>query len=552
MANQAIALQARAPQGNFLAPAIQQGAQMINIMSQQRAAERQAAIAQQTMEIQREAEKRAAAGETRAVAKAALEREADIYVKYRREAPIVAEGGPAAYASYLQRMSVDNPEGAARLEQAMPVDRFNKDTFTRMIMTADDYAAARYGKAIIKEFVTDEDVPRVMGANISGFPGATYATPVPDISRPLTPAAPKAPAAAAPTAPAAAAPAAPAAGGMFQPISTTGGQPQGADPQAALLASLNEAKQTGQIGADVVEQLRQLGGPQYAPAVDAFLAQNNIKVAPGGMRSAVYRPDGGAPMAQQVNYDPNAFAPLRAKSPMQSPAPGIYSVPTPQIAGAAGAQERGTQGVRVVTEPKIVAGTERVKRLEKLRGDQPLALSDAQSIISDMDDRIAAIDKFLRSPNRRSVIGAVEGRIPRMFQNESRADAQALYDSIVNNQVLNELIKGRQQTETGASPMGIVSDRDLAVAAAATRLTQTGSEEAQEEEMQRLRDILYRTRGLAIKTFNNAYREVAKDAPELRLDVAPIADRYKARPEAPASETRRGSAIDALIKKHGG
>jgi hypothetical protein len=530
MANQAIALQARAPQGNFLAPAIQQGAQMINIMSQQRAAERQAAIAQQTMEIQRAAEARAAAGETRAVAKAALEREADIYVKYRREAPIVAEGGPAAYASYLQRMSVDNPEGAARLAQTMPVDKFDKDTFTRMIMTADDYAAARYGKAITKEFITPEG--DVMGANISGFPGATYATPVPDTSRPVAPAAPKAPAAPTP---------APAAGGMFQPISATGAQPQGPDPQAALLASLNEAKRTGQIGADVVEQLRQLGGPQAAPAVDAFLAQNNIKVAPGGMQSAIYRSEGGAPMAQQVNYDPNAYAPLRAKSPMQSPMPGSAIVPLPRVAGEAGAQERGTQGVRVVTQPKIVAGEERAKRLEKLRGDQPLALSDAKSVISDMDDRIAAIDEFLRSPNRRSIIGAVEGRIPKMLQNERRADAQALYDSIVSNQVLNELIKGRQQTETGASPMGIVSDRDLAIAAAASnRLTQTGSEEAQEKEMQRLRDILYRTRQLAIKTYGDAYREVAKDAPELRLDVAPIADRYKARPEAPASKTPTG------------
>ena len=530
MANQAIALQARAPQGNFLAPAIQQGAQMINIMSQQRAAERQAAIAQQTMEIQRAAEARAAAGETRAVAKAALEREADIYVKYRREAPIVAEGGPAAYASYLQRMSVDNPEGAARLAQTMPVDKFDKDTFTRMIMTADDYAAARYGKAITKEFITPEG--DVMGANISGFPGATYATPVPDTSRPVAPAAPKAPAAPTP---------APAAGGMFQPISATGAQPQGPDPQAALLASLNEAKRTGPIGADVVEQLRQLGGPQAAPAVDAFLAQNNIKVAPGGMQSAIYRSEGGAPMAQQVNYDPNAYAPLRAKSPMQSPMPGSAIVPLPRVAGEAGAQERGTQGVRVVTQPKIVAGEERAKRLEKLRGDQPLALSDAKSVISDMDDRIAAIDEFLRSPNRRSIIGAVEGRIPKMLQNERRADAQALYDSIVSNQVLNELIKGRQQTETGASPMGIVSDRDLAIAAAASnRLTQTGSEEAQEKEMQRLRDILYRTRQLAIKTYGDAYREVAKDAPELRLDVAPIADRYKARPEAPASKTPTG------------
>jgi hypothetical protein len=61
MANQAIALQARAPQGNFLAPAIQQGAQMINIMSQQRAAERQAAAQQQQLDIARTQELRAAA-----------------------------------------------------------------------------------------------------------------------------------------------------------------------------------------------------------------------------------------------------------------------------------------------------------------------------------------------------------------------------------------------------------------------------------------------------------------------------------------------------------
>jgi type II secretory pathway pseudopilin PulG len=66
MANQAIALQARAPQGNFLAPAIQQGAQMINMMSQQRAAERQAAAQQQQMQLQMAQEGRAAAGEARA------------------------------------------------------------------------------------------------------------------------------------------------------------------------------------------------------------------------------------------------------------------------------------------------------------------------------------------------------------------------------------------------------------------------------------------------------------------------------------------------------
>ena len=65
MANQAIALQSRAPQGNFLAPAIQQGAQFINMMSQQRAAERQAAAQQQQLDIARAAESRAVAEEGR-------------------------------------------------------------------------------------------------------------------------------------------------------------------------------------------------------------------------------------------------------------------------------------------------------------------------------------------------------------------------------------------------------------------------------------------------------------------------------------------------------
>jgi hypothetical protein len=73
MANQAIALQARAPQGNFLAPAIQQGAQFINMMSQQRAAERQAAVQQQQMDMQRASAAREAELQPDRVKKAAYE-----------------------------------------------------------------------------------------------------------------------------------------------------------------------------------------------------------------------------------------------------------------------------------------------------------------------------------------------------------------------------------------------------------------------------------------------------------------------------------------------
>ena len=62
MANQAIALQARAPQqGNFLAPAIQQAGQMANRMAQQQALDRQTAAAEQALKVSQAGEARAAA-----------------------------------------------------------------------------------------------------------------------------------------------------------------------------------------------------------------------------------------------------------------------------------------------------------------------------------------------------------------------------------------------------------------------------------------------------------------------------------------------------------
>ena len=60
MANQMIALGVRAPQVNPLGPAIAQNAQMINMMRQQDAAERQAAAAAQQMQIAAAQEERAA------------------------------------------------------------------------------------------------------------------------------------------------------------------------------------------------------------------------------------------------------------------------------------------------------------------------------------------------------------------------------------------------------------------------------------------------------------------------------------------------------------
>jgi hypothetical protein len=245
---------------------------------------------------------------------------------------------------------------------------------------------------------------------------------------------------------------------------------------------------------------------------------------------------GSAPPVQNTMAQTNVMGQQaygRSASPT-SPIPGS-SLVAPQVLGNQKAAETaGSENVKVGTQPRIVAGEERVRRLEKLRGEMPIAQAETQTLVNSLTGRINAIDEYLRSGSRNSIIGTVEGRIPKFFQSETRADAQGLYDYITSNTVLQKLIDDRGQTETGGSPQGVVSDADLKVAAqASTKLTQTGSERKQEIEMQRLRDELYRTRGQAIQKYNNVYREVIKEAPELGLKIRPVAPKYKSAPQTP-------------------
>ena len=73
MANQMIALQVRPPQTPGLGAAISQNAQLMNMMSQQRASQRQAQQAQQAMDIEAAKEARAVRMEAPQFAKAQAE-----------------------------------------------------------------------------------------------------------------------------------------------------------------------------------------------------------------------------------------------------------------------------------------------------------------------------------------------------------------------------------------------------------------------------------------------------------------------------------------------
>jgi hypothetical protein len=120
MANQAIALQARAPQGNFLAPAIQQGAQMINMMRQQQALDRQTAAQEQQLKLQMAQEGRAAAGEARAA-------ELHPFAVSKAQADAMTAEQKAAIGFY--DLTIEGLKRSTSPQQAMAVANYLKEQF---------------------------------------------------------------------------------------------------------------------------------------------------------------------------------------------------------------------------------------------------------------------------------------------------------------------------------------------------------------------------------------------------------------------------------------
>jgi hypothetical protein len=568
---------------------------MMNMTRQQEAAERQAALAQQQMGINLDREEREKQTQTATMRDKdaefqdkELKRLGRVGVAVlRTEDPALRE---AAYQTLLGEVEKADPRLGATMRQVAPT--FNAAVVESAVMEVDKYFNAKYPNATYSNEIADAggfdaqgrpipagtllQVRNSVVPEVAPIPSATAArtsTPVPTAA-PATP--PQMPA---------------GDGGQLDAFQQDhvrrmkeglGMKATGASftpgsmstPTAGQMtpdmvpAIIDSAVKTGVMAQIDLDQMLALAPPQARQGIVDVLRSNNVSLqadAPSLVTSGMNQQQPMAPNPvgrQQSTYAdmrglaPRAsFADLGSAPPVQttraqtnvmgqqaygrsasptSPIPGS-SLVAPQVLGSQKAAETaGSENVKVGTQPRIVAGEERVRRLEKLRGEMPIAQAETQTLVNNLTGRINAIDEYLRSGSRNSIIGAVEGRIPKFFQSETRSDAQGFYDYITSNTVLQKLIDDRGQTETGGSPQGVVSDADLKVAAqASTKLTQTGSERKQEIEMQRLRDELYRTRGQAIQKYNNVYREVIKEAPELGLKIRPVAPKYKSTPQTP-------------------
>lgn len=565
MPNQMIALQARAPQTDILGGAIQRGAAMINQMRQQAAAERQAAQAQQSMDIAKAQEERAA---SEAQVKLALDR-----VKYHRQLS-GAVNSPQTYGLWIEGVRKDSPALATFFETSMPVTAFNPVQFDKMVVDVEQVFNKKYATPVASVGYDKGGAAYNMVAG--GLPGVAGAYQMQEFALDPNAAAGAAPSGATP--PPYQAPSAPAtdeaidaaakaiAGGakitdpairdltpndlkraqdkamkgvLAQPIAFNPAEGMGVADLTVETAPqiIQSAMQNGMIDQKHVEQLRQIVGPENDQALASWMRQNNVRIQPTGeasFRSAVYRP-GGEDMLQEAQYRATGRQ-FVGRDPMQSPSQ------VPATAGAVtGAQTSASENVKTTTQPKIVAGEERARRIEKLRGEQPRAKAEAEATIRGFDDQINAIDEFLRHPYRGTVIGSIEGRIPEKLMDQDRSDVIAKWNRIVNSKVIQEIIDDRKKIETGASPLGNMSNSDLGIYQKATsNLTRTGNQRTQEVELIKARNKLVEGRNRAAQLYNDTFKEIAPERPELSLRVPSIETQYRAKPP---QRTKSGATV---------
>lgn len=565
MANQMIALGAKAPQSDPMGTMIARNTQLINTLAQQKAAERQAAVAQQQMDIARAQEGRAVAKEKREASAAEIElagKKIDHYTKLAGQTM-----NPQGYALLLNQLDKDAPDIAAAFRTNLPPEKFDRNVLLQMVGSIGDNFKATYGP-LETEVVQAED-GTFMVARTGGFgepgvfemeqftlkpKGATSAptsTPAPAGGlRPTrgvntTPDDLRAQMGITPERLEAAARAAARGARATDPIfdgltedqfrqmqvradeirAESGGaslKPAsfGEAPKPDLGAVVQQMMQTGVVSQSDFEAMR-----AAAPGKDEQLAQilraNNIKIMPdeqqpGGTQSAVYRPgEGDATMTQTQSMDNyvGTGRAARGKSPMQGPLPGSAQVPIPRVREEARAARE--------TPEEAAAKTRATKRAE-IEVDREKSLPakrQVSSIVGKIRAAYEALDKAKAIPSSR------------------RGGAENVWDYLSVSAPGRE-IQRAFGTETSKHLTDITASRKLLATAIKNATGMSAQEMNSNVELQLMLD--------ALTDPTQGY--------EAALSVLGTIEELYGAPKAPAkgTPTGRGTNIDALLKKYGG
>ena len=383
MPNQMIALQARNPQLPDPARATTQMANMMNMASQQRAAQLQGERARQEMEYARAGETRAAETQRLNVRKEDQAfRIAGMTELRNRGVGVLKSGSEAAYQLWLKQADAIDPDSAAVMREIAPT--FNKDALTFAIMKADEYLDKAIPNAEASVEIAAEGGVDAQGRRVPPGTPVQVTTGLEANTRAIPMAGAATPPRATPTAPPASA--------MERGPSAVSGAPMtfGTDAERPLNATQQEdlrriqsetgmtdtpasftrggmggagavqmtpevaqqivdtAVKTGMMAQADFDQLMALAPEQNKQPFMDMLKANNIALQPGGagqqpqfadlrgqrMQSQTAGLRGAPPMEQTLAQ----YQPLQRRDPNVSPLPGSSQVPLSRVAAEAQVQ----------------------------------------------------------------------------------------------------------------------------------------------------------------------------------------------------------------------
>lgn len=574
MANQAIALQARAPQMPSLSGAIQQNAMLINQMTQAQASRRQAEKTQQEMAL-------AKSKEAREVSEFQVKYAGEVAALFREQLKILPPGDVRG-AEALRRMTVERVPGWDAILPAPEAIANDTGTRRRLMMRADEIIKYSLATPVASFQVSDQGVPQ--SVTVGGLAPSAKEIPQyryePDQPA-ATPSAPTPPTAfdkafgggipASPEMLDAAAEAIARGAGVNDPAlkDLTAEQFNEANLRAGrmMLAKPISAEQSGVepltmenapqivqaaldsgfIDPSHVQQLKQMLPPENQAAVDQWVQQSGLKMQQSvpGARSAVYRPQqadfgaavaddgmsfGGpqAPMGQQIGYVPTT---TRFKSPTQAPEtaiPGSAKVPLKRVREEAAAARKSPGEIYTEkrTEKQAEADVDFLEKYGSAKDAAQNTLNVIDQMIGDLQVVNGQVKQGKRAPHPgfESVIGA---GIPglRFIPGTQSADFDALVDQIEGGAFLKayESLKGTGQ---------ITEVEGQKATQALTRMRRSSSEVGFIK---------------AAREFEGIVRRGLERAEQRRAKLE-----GSEAPRATGTPTKRGRNIDDLLKKYGG
>ena len=534
MPNQMIALQARSPQLPDSSRRTAQYVNMMNMARQQEAAQRQAELAQQSMDINKAQEARAAELHGPALTKAQQDNILQALEIFREGIADVAENDIAAKEAVRADLVARVPGWDKVLPPAASWDR---DTRYGLMMKAEKEIDKTIATPVASLEISKDGLPRsVIVGGLKPEQRPVYDAPEAGVA-PMTPAA---------------APAAP----QSNPMAAGANRAADADPGSLGLV-IASALETGVMSKSDYDKMLSIAQPQSRAKIAAWAQQNNIEIVPdtpgvtdNQMRGAaadfeatpmsydgqtpqsqfaVYRGEpmqsqtaglGGAPEMRQTLAQARTSTPLQMRTPNVAPAPAE----TPQQAGARALATRPSKQELYDAEAAKIkaardAGPAPATQQQKLarRTEVANAYTKAQTLIDkayNPKEGIIALARKIKmlSPDQKEAITGYSNYIP-SFRGTTR-EADTLFGNLKG--VVTSLGKDAAAASGAVGNMA-VQEWKIAADMIANLDLANMTPRALDAQMDRIIEQVSNATNLAQQVYDAQYGDDVKQYPAFKL-----------------------------------